>query len=422
MAGARQQSEVKMLETARHFFDVAAQKLGLEEGLIALLRYPKRKLIVNFPVKMDDGHVRNFEGYRVQCHAISGPGKGGIRYHPDTNLEEVEALAILMNWKCAVAGLPFSGAKGGVKCNPEEMSVGEIERVTRRYAAEIAVIIGPDVDIPAPDVFTGPREMAWIVDTISMHHHGEFMPGWVTGKPKLLGGSEGREAATGRGGYFILLETLQHLNLKLAGAKVAVQGFGNVGSSIARFCAEGGAKVIAVSDVRGGVYHAQGLDPIALKEHERRTGSVVGFKNTEPITNKELLEMDCDILVPSAIEDQITKANAHKVKAKIILELANGPTTMEADKILHERGIFVLPDILANSGGVIVSYFEWVQDRYRYFWDADRVDERLKQFMTEAFQRVLTMHLRDKVDMRTAAYLTAVSRVAEAARARGLYA
>lgn len=422
MAGARKQSEVKMLETAQHFFDVAAKKLALGEDLIALLRCPKRKLIVNLPIRMDNGRIRNFEGYRVQCHAICGPGKGGIRYHPDTTLEEVEALAILMNWKCAVAGLPFSGAKGGVRCNPEEMSVGEIERLTRRYASEIAVIIGPDVDIPAPDVFTGPREMAWIVDTISMHHNGEFMPGWVTGKPKLLGGSEGREAATGRGGYFILLETLQHLHLKLEGAKVAVQGFGNVGSSIARFCAEGGAKVIAVSDVRGGVYNSSGIDPIALKEHERRTGSVVGFKKMEPITNQELLELSCDILVPSAIEDQITKANAHKIQAKIILELANGPTTMEADKILHDRGIFVLPDILANAGGVVVSYFEWVQDCYRYFWDADRVDERLKQFMTEAFQRVLATHLKEKVDVRMAAYITAVARVAEAARARGLYA
>jgi glutamate dehydrogenase (NAD(P)+) len=422
MAGARKQSEVKMLQTAQHFFDVAAKRLNLEEGLIVLLRHPKRKLIVNFPIRMDDGSVTNFEGYRVQCHAITGPGKGGIRYHPETNLEEVEALAILMNWKCAVSGLPFSGAKGGVRCNPEKMSVGEIERVTRRYAAEIAVILGPDVDIPAPDVFTGPREMAWIVDTISMHHHGEFMPGWVTGKPKLLGGSEGREAATGRGGYFILLETLEHLQFKLEGARVVVQGFGNVGSSIARFCVAGGAKVIAVSDVRGGVANAKGIDPVALKEHERRTGSVVDFKNTEAITNKDLLETDCDILVPSAIEDQITKANAHKIRAKVILELANGPTTMEADKILHERGIFVIPDILANSGGVTVSYFEWVQDRYRYFWDADRVDERLEQFMTEAFRRVLQTHLRDKVDMRTAAYLTAVSHVAEAARARGLYA
>lgn len=420
-AEAKRKGELKMLETARYFFDVAAKKLKLEDSLIELLRYPKRRLIVNFPVRMDDGRVINVEGYRVQCHPVLGPGKGGIRYHPDTTLEEVEALAILMNWKCAVAGLPFSGAKGGVRCNPKEMSVTELERLTRRYAAEIAPIIGPDVDIPAPDVYTSSREMAWIVDTISMHHNGEFMPGLVTGKPILLGGSLGRETATARGGFFCTLEALKHLKMELKGATVAIQGFGNAGSYYAQFVQEAGAKIIAISDSKGGIYNSKGLDSKAVLDFKKETGTVVGFKGADKITNEELLELPCDILVPAALEDQLHEQNASKVKAKIICELANGPTTQEADAILHERGIFVIPDILANSGGVTVSYFEWVQDRYRYFWDAERVDERLKLFMTEAFKRVLDMHLKEKVDMRTAAFMTAVSRVAEAARARGMY-
>jgi glutamate dehydrogenase (NAD(P)+) len=422
MSELKRQSEITMLETARHFFDVAAERLKLEAPLRTLLRYPKRKLIVVFPIAMDDGSVQHFEGYRVQHHPILGPTKGGIRYHPDVSLEEIEALAILMTWKCAVAQLPFGGAKGGVKCNPLELSAGEIERITRRYAAEIAPIIGPEIDIPAPDVFTGEREMAWIVDTISMHHNSTFMPGLVTGKPKVLGGSEGRDAATGRGGYFVLQETLKQLNMKLEGARVAVQGFGNVGSSIARFCVEGGAKLIGVSDARGGIYNPKGLDPIAVKEHERRTGSVARCKETETITNQELLELECDILVPAAIEDQITKSNASKIRAKVILELANGPTTLEADRVLYDRGMVVIPDILANSGGVTVSYFEWVQDRAFYFWSADRVDRRLRRFMVSAFQRVWEMAQRERVDLRTAAYIVAVDRVARAARARGLYA
>lgn len=411
-----------MLEMAHHFFDEAANRLKLETPLRILLRHPKRKLIVVFPVVMDDGSVQHFEGYRVQHHLVLGPTKGGIRYHPDVTLEEVEALAILMTWKCAVAQIPFGGAKGGVRCNPLELSTGELERITRRYAAEISPIIGPDVDIPAPDVFTGEREMAWFVDTISMHHNGMFMPGLVTGKPKVLGGSEGRDTATGRGGFFVLVETLKRLNMKLEGARIAVQGFGNVGSSMARFCAEAGAKIIAVSDARGGVYNPNGIDPIALKEYERKTGSVVRFKETEAITNPELLELDCDILVPAAIENQITTANAQKIRAKVVIELANGPTTLEADRILHDRGIVVVPDIVANSGGVTVSYFEWVQDRAFYFWSAERVDKRLRRFMKSAFDRVWEMTQREKTDLRTAAYMVAVDRVATAARARGLYA
>jgi glutamate dehydrogenase (NAD(P)+) len=418
----KRRSEMSMLEMAHHFFDEAANRLGLEPSLRTLLRHPKRKLIVVFPVVMDDGSVQHFEGYRVQHHLVVGPTKGGIRYHPNVTLEEVEALAILMTWKCAVAQIPFGGAKGGVRCNPLELSTGELERLTRRYAAEIAPIIGPDIDIPAPDVFTGEREMAWIVDTISMHHNGMFMPGLVTGKPKVLGGSEGRDTATGRGGFFVLAETLKRLNMKLEGARIAIQGFGNVGSSMARFCAEAGAKIIAVSDIKGGVYNPNGIDPIALKEHERKAGSVARFRETEPITNQELFELDCDILIPAAIENQITTANASKIRAKVVIELANGPTTLEADRILHDRGILVVPDILANCGGVIVSYFEWVQDRAFYFWSAERVDRRLRRFMKSAFDRVWEMGQRERTDLRTAAYMVAIDRVARAARARGLYA
>ncbi len=423
MAELRRRTEISMLDTARYFFDQAADLLQLEESLRELLRYPKRKLIVTFPVRMDDGHVRHFEGYRVQHHPVLGPTKGGIRFHPEVTLEEVEALAILMAWKCAVMHLPFGGAKGGVRCNPKEMSEGELERLTRRYAAEIAFMIGPDVDIPAPDVYTGEREMAWMVDTISMHHDGQFMPGLITGKPKVLGGSEGRDTATGRGGFFVALQTLKHLAMQLEGSAVVIQGFGNAGSAIAQYLHEAGAKVMAISDSRGGIFNDEGgLDPGAVKRHKEETGSVVDFKEAENITNEELLELKCDLLIPSALENQITRENAEKIRAKAVIEIANGPTTLEADRILHERGIPVVPDILANAGGVTVSYFEWVQDRAFYFWSAQEVDARLKEFMDQAFQRVWETHLKERVDLRTAAYMVAVRRVAEAARARGLYA
>lgn len=417
----RRQNEISMLEMAQYFFDLAADRLRLEASLRELLRYPKRKLIVIFPVLMDDGSVEHFEGYRVQHHPVLGPCKGGIRYHPDVTLEEVEALAILMTWKTAVVALPFGGAKGGVRCNPQELSVAELERITRRYAAEISPIIGPDIDIPAPDVNTGEREMAWFVDTISMHT-GTFMPGLVTGKPKILGGSEGREAATGRGGYFIAVEMAKQMGIKLEGARVVIQGFGNVGSSMARFCQEGNAKVIAVSDVKGGIFNPDGIDCAQLKQHERKTGSVVKFPGTQPLSNKELLELECDLLVPAALENQITAENAEKINAKVVLELANGPTTLEADRILHNRKILVVPDILANAGGVTVSYFEWVQDRSFYFWDAKKVEKRLRDFMVRALHKVLNVAQGERVDMRTAAYMVAVDRVASAARARGLYA
>lgn len=417
----RRLNEISMLDTARYFFDVAAERLELEDWVRKMLRFPKRKLIVHIPVQKDDGTIQNFEGFRVQYHPLLGPCKGGIRYHPDVTVEEVEALAVLMTWKCSVMNLPFVGAKGGIRCNPTEMSVAEIERMTRRYAAEISPIIGPDQDIPAPDVYTGEREMAWIVDTISMHNH-SFMPGLVTGKPKVLGGSEGREGATGRGGFFVAQETLKHLGMDFRDTRIVIQGFGNVGYHMAKFCYDQGAKIIAVSDVSGGVYNESGLDIPRLKQHLKDTGSVAGFPDTDRVENKDLLELDCDMLVPAALENQITDENAERIKAKMIIELANGPTTLEADRILYDRGVFVAPDILANAGGVTVSYFEWVQDRAFYFWDAGTVDHMLKRYMTEAFQRVLETHLDHGVEMRTAAYMVAVNHVAEAARVRGLYA
>ena len=422
MPELRRRTEISMLETARHFFDRAAKRLGLEDAMVELLRYSKRKLIVTFPVRMDDGSVRHFEGYRVQHHPVLGPTKGGIRYHPDVTVDEVEALAVLMAWKCSVLVLPFGGAKGGVKCNPKEMSVSELERLTRRYAAEISPLIGPDIDIPAPDVYTGEREMAWIVDTVSMHREGQFMPGLVTGKPKVLGGSEGRDTATGRGGFFVAQQMVEHLGLEMQGATAAIQGFGNAGSVFAENFHSGGGKVIAVSDSRGGIHNPNGFDLQAVHQHKRETGSVIDFPGAENVTNEEILELECDLLVPAALENQLRRSNADQIKAKAVIELANGPTTLKADEILHERGIPVAPDILANAGGVTVSYFEWVQDRAFYFWSAEEVDERLKTFMDRAFQRVWQEHEEEGVDLRMAAYMVAIRRVAEAARARGLYA
>ncbi len=418
----KRQGELTLAGTAQYFFDEAAKQLRLEEGMVELLRYPKRELIVNFPARMDDGRVEHFVGYRVQHHPVLGPCKGGIRFHPDVTLEEVEGLALLMTWKTSLMNLPLSGAKGGVRCDPKNMSVPEVERVTRRYAAEISPLIGPDLDIPAPDVYTGPREMAWIVDTISMHRNGEFMPGLVTGKPIVLGGSLGRDTATARGGYFTTLESLKHLKLDIGKMTVAVQGFGNAGWHMAHFLHDGGAKIVALSDSKGGIYNAKGLDPYKVFDFKQQSGTVVGFRGADKISNDDLLQLKCDILVPSALENQITEHNANKVRAKLIVELANGPTTVEADEILSDQGAFIVPDFLANGGGVTVSYFEWVQDRYRYFWSAEMVDERLKQFMTTAFQKVLHTRLTHKVTTRLAAFMTAVERVAEGARARGFYA
>ncbi|HID93523.1 MAG TPA: Glu/Leu/Phe/Val dehydrogenase [bacterium (Candidatus Stahlbacteria)] len=401
-------------------FDIAADKLGLEKDMREILRKPKRQLIVSFPVKMDDGTYRVFEGYRVQHNLARGPAKGGIRYHPDVTLDEVKALAMWMTWKCAVVNIPFGGAKGGVICNPKEMSQRELEGLTRRFTDEISIIIGPEKDIPAPDVYTNPQTMAWIMDTYSMHH-GYSIPGVVTGKPLSIGGSKGRNEATARGCSFTIREACKHLGINMNGATVAVQGYGNAGSIAAQLLQEMGCKIIAVSDSKGGIYSSGGFSATEVLEHKKETGSVINFPGTKPISNEELLELECDILVPAALENAITSDNAGNIKAKIIGEAANGPTTPEADKVLHDKGIFVIPDILANAGGVTVSYFEWVQDTQGFFWTENEVNERLERVMTESFADVFDISRREKVDMRTAAYMLAIGRVAEATRTRGIY-
>jgi glutamate dehydrogenase (NAD(P)+) len=399
-------------------FDAAADRLKLDENIRVVLRAPKRELIVNFPVRMDNGKVRVFTGYRVQHSVARGPAKGGIRYSPDVELNEVRALAMWMTWKTALIGLPYGGAKGGVVCDPKSLSPSEIERLTRRYATEISIIIGPDKDIPAPDMGTGPREMGWIMDTISQHQ-GYAVPGIVTGKPLAIGGSEGRVEATARGIVVVAAAAARHLNLDLRGAKVVVQGFGNVGTGAVALMHQFGAKIIAVSDINGGVYDPEGIDPDRLRRYVQVTGSVVGFG--PKITNAELLALPCDILVPAATQSQITVDNAPLVQAKLIVEGANGPVTRDADDILEARGVMVVPDILANAGGVTVSYFEWVQDLQQFFWDEGEINNRLEVLMTRAFDATMAVARRDGVDLRSAAYLLAVSRVAESYQARGLY-
>lgn len=418
----QRRSEAQLLQTARHFFDEAAARLGLETSLRELLRYPKRKLIVGFPLVLDSGEVCYIEGYRVQHHAVLGPCTGGVRYHPQVTLEEIEALAILATWEAALLGVPLSGARGGVRCDPKMLSVSELERLTRRYTAEIAPVLGPERDILGPDLYTGAREMAWMLDTLSMHAHGRFMPTAVTGKPLLLGGSPGRELASGRGAFFIATEVLKFLEIPIAEATVAIQGFGNAGTSFARFIFEAGARVIAVSDSSGGVFAESGLDIPALIEHKRSTGSVRDFPSAEKISNEELLTLRCDLLVPAAIENQLTEENAGLVRAKAIVEIANGPTTLEADRILHERNILVVPDILANAGGMAASYFEWVQGHRAYRWGAEHIERLLYHFMSRAYHTVQAACEREGTDLRTAAYCVALDRVATAARARGLYA
>jgi glutamate dehydrogenase (NAD(P)+) len=345
-----------------------------------------------------------------------------VRYHPRITVEEIEALAILAMWEAALVGIPFSGAKGGVKCDPKALSVGELERLTRRYTAEIAPFLGPERDIPEPDLYTSEREMAWMLDTLSMQSHGRYVPTAVTGKPLLLGGSLGRDRASGRGAFFIATEALKSLEIAIDRATVAIQGFGNAGTSFARFITEAGAQVIAVSDSSGGVFSGQGLDISSLIAHKHSTGSVRNFPGAENISNEDLLTLHCDLLVPAAIENQLTEANAGLVKAKAIVEIANGPTTLEADEILHERGVLVVPDILANAGGMIVSYFEWVQSYEAYSWGAERIETLLYRFMSRAYQTVQATCAREDTDLRTAAYCVALDRVATAARARGLYA
>jgi glutamate dehydrogenase (NAD(P)+) len=415
-----QTTESPALRSALAQYDRAADRLKLDPGLRAVLRTPKRELTVNFPVEMDDGRIRVFTGYRVQHNLARGPAKGGIRYHPQVDLDEVRALAMWMTWKCAVVRIPYGGAKGGVVCDPKLLSQRELERLTRRYATEISVLIGPDSDIPAPDVNTNAQTMAWIMDTYSMHH-GYSIPAVVTGKPISIGGSEGRPEATSRGVVYCIQQAAEYLGLPLAGARVAIQGYGNVGEPAARLLHGLGARIVAVSDSRGGVYNPNGLNPHDLRRYKEETGSVVGAPRTEPLSNAELLEIDCDVLIPAALENVITEQNAGRVKARILAEAANGPTTPEADQILLERGVFVIPDILCNAGGVTVSYFEWVQDRDAFFWTADEINARLERVMVSAFQDVVRTAQQHEVDLRLAAYMLAVSRVAEATLTRGIY-
>lgn len=407
-------------ENALHQLEIAARHLELDPGMHEILKYPQREITVHFPVKLDNGTTRVFTGYRVQHNLARGPSKGGIRYSPKTDLDEVRALAMWMTWKSAIVNIPFGGAKGGVLCDPKVMSMGELERLTRRYATEISILIGPETDIPAPDVNTNPQVMAWIMDTYSMHR-GSTVPAVVTGKPVSIGGSEGRVEATGRGIAIIASEAANQMGIPMAGASVVIQGFGNVGSIAARSFYERGAKVIAVSDAIGGLWNPNGLDIPALLECSHRDGTLTTHKGGEPITNEELLELPCDILVPAAIENQITTANAHRIQARIIIEGANGPTTPAADRILYDRGIFLVPDVLANAGGVVVSYFEWVQDLQSFFWEEAEVNKRMEQMMVRAYKSVADIALRKELDMRTAAYMIGVKRVADAATTRGIY-
>jgi glutamate dehydrogenase/leucine dehydrogenase len=412
--------ETKPHQVALLQLEIAAEKLGLDEGIKGKLQNCKRTLIVTFPVMMDNGELNTYTGYRIQHNTTRGPAKGGIRYHPLVDLDEVRALASWMTWKSAVVNIPYGGAKGGVQCNPKEMSKGELERLTRRYTYEIAPLIGPDKDIPAPDVYTDAETMAWIMDTYSILH-GYTIPGVVTGKPIPLGGSLGRNEATAQGCIYTIQEACKHLGLDPEKATVAVQGYGNAGYHSALLINRLGAKVIAVSDSRGGIHNADGLDPAQVLKHKEKTGSVVDYGEADTITNEELLTMDCDILIPAALENQITLENVDKVRAKMIAEAANGPTTPSADDILYEKGIFVIPDILCNAGGVTVSYFEWVQNIQSLFWTLEEVNEQLGRIMRRSFWDVVSITKKDKVHMRTAALMLGVGRVAEATRLRGIY-
>jgi len=405
---------------AQRQFDNAAEILHLSPGLRAVLREVRRELLVRFPVKMDDGSLRVFEGYRVQHNTTRGPAKGGIRFHPQTSLEEVKALSMWMTWKCALMNIPYGGAKGGVVVDPGELSHRELERLTRRFASEISLLIGPDSDIPAPDVNTNAEVMAWIMDTISMEA-GYSIPAVVTGKPLDIGGSEGRPTATGRGVTIAAMEICARLQRDPAATTVAVQGFGNVGSVSADLMAERGFRVCAASDVSGGVYARAGLDVPALIEYRGRTGGVAGFPGSRPVTNSELLELPVDILVPAALENQITARNAGRLQASVVIEGANGPTTPDADLILERRGIVVVPDILANAGGVTVSYFEWVQDLQSFFWEEGEINRQLERILRRAFTQMCEQADLHRVSLRLGAYLVAVKRVADATKVRGIY-
>lgn len=412
--------KINALEMAQQQLDGVAQLLGLDASIHERLRYPRRSLSISIPVTMDTGKVKVFQGYRVHHNLLRGPAKGGIRYHEDVSLDEVSALAMWMTWKCALMEIPYGGAKGGVICTPREMSLGELERMTRRMTSELMIILGPNQDIPAPDMGTNAQTMAWILDTYSMNV-GHSVPSVVTGKPLALGGSKGREEATGRGCVFTILELLKRTNRSIDGVRVAVQGFGNVGGAVARFIQQAGAKVVAVSDYKGGIYQSGGLDIQAVREHVKDAGQVGGFKDADCVSNSELLELDCDVLIPAALGNQITTENVNCIRAQIIAEGANGPTTPEADLILRDRGVVVIPDILANAGGVTVSYFEWVQGLMEFFWSEDEVNQRLHKIMAQAFENTWEMAQREQIDLRTAAYMVAVARVAEAGNLLGVY-
>ncbi|HUS56791.1 MAG TPA: Glu/Leu/Phe/Val dehydrogenase [Thermoplasmata archaeon] len=413
--------KINPFENMKKQVDIVGKKLGLNPGIVEVLKNPKRELTVNFPVRMDDGSIRVFTGYRVQHNESRGPFKGGIRYHQQVDIDEVKALSAWMTWKTAVVDVPYGGAKGGIIANPKTMSVGEIERMTRRYASEISLIIGPEKDIPAPDVNTGGREMAWIMDTISMMK-GFAVPGVVTGKPQEIGGSLGRPEATSRGLVFTVREAAKKTGLDLKGATVAIQGYGNVGAFAHKLIERDfGSKVIAVTDSKGGIINENGLKYDEVIAHKKKTGSVIGFPGSKPVSNEEILGLKVDVLLPCALENVLTKDNAGNVKAKISGEGANGPNTIEADEILHKNGVLVLPDILANAGGVTVSYFEWVQNLYNFAWTEEEVNERLDQKITKAFHQVWDMAEKHKVNMREAAYMVAVDRVAKATQIRGFY-
>jgi glutamate dehydrogenase (NAD(P)+) len=414
------QATQNVWEMAQQQLDDVARLIGLNESIHGFLREPKRILEVSVPVRMDNHSFRVFKGYRVQHNMSRGPTKGGIRFHPDVSLDEVKALAMWMTWKCALVNIPFGGAKGGVICDAKNMSEQELENLTRRFTSEISIIIGPEKDIPAPDVYTTPQIMAWIMDTYSMQK-GYSVPGVVTGKPVSIGGSLGRDKATARGCLFVVDEAMQSLDLPIEGARVAIQGFGNAGMHAADLMSKRGYRIVAVSDSRGGVANEKGLDVAGVIAHKTETGSVVGFTGGERTDNRRVLEYECEVLVPAALEKVITEENASRINAKIVAEAANGPTLPGADRILFDRGIMVLPDILANAGGVTVSYLEWVQDLQENFWEEDEVNERLKRKMTRAFKETYEQANRLHIDMRRGAYVVAVSRVAEATKLRGLY-
>jgi glutamate dehydrogenase (NAD(P)+) len=412
---------LSVFENVMKQFDEAASKLNIDPGMVEFLKQPRRALIVKLPIKRDNGKLEVFTGYRVQHSINRGPAKGGIRYHPRVTLDEVMALAAWMTWKCAIVNIPFGGGKGGIACDPMTMSPHELEHLTRRYTAEIMDIIGPEKDVPAPDVNTNPQIMAWVMDTYSMHAR-QTVTAVVTGKPLEIGGSLGRLEATGRGVLFTAREAARLKGINFEGAEVVIQGFGNVGSMAARLMHEAGCKIIAVSDVYGAVYNPDGLDIPRLVQHVKDTRKVPGFPGSETISHDELLFAECDILVPAALENVITEENAGSIRASIIAEGANGPVTPEADKILEQKSILIVPDILCNAGGVTVSYFEWVQNRMGYFWEEDDVNRRLERVMVKAFNDVAAMAAEHKVNMRIAAFMVAIKRVLDVTLMRGVYA